>query len=666
MLFAICLTAFASSQEQPTQDSDAVAQLNGLRADVEYLASEELRGRSVEDDTIDVAADYIADRMQTIGLQTNLFSGSPMQTLSINIQPKPGPPANNRIAIDHADGAFPRIKASLGDGMNPMAIGSGSGQVMGPLVFVGYGITAPKLNYDDYLGVDVAGAIVVMIRKEPGASDPSSKFDGTKNTRHAFFTTKVQNAIKHGAAGIVLINDPNSIRKQVQEVQNSVDRERQRMTTIKQQIENLPGGAVKIRANLTKKLAAMDSMIESLQVDMQQAERGVLGTSQAGQRGKDSVPVVSVARDLVDEVLQKSVGKSVSQIEDEINRNTRPQSFVVPKVRAALRVELKPAVARTSNVIGVLPGRGALADQSVVVGAHYDHVGMGGMGSLAPGTIATHNGADDNASGTAAMLATAAKVKSVLQANESHRRVIFIAFTGEERGLLGSKHYVRNPRFPLRSTVAMINLDMVGRIRDNELTIYGTGSGTGLDALVEQINQRQQFKLFKVPTGYGPSDHQSFYEAGVPVLFFFTGLHNDYHRPSDDFDKIDFGGLTRITDTVSSATLALATKPDRPLFVQTENKVQVRRQMTAFLGVSLSDRGDHVVLSELVADGPGELGGLMIGDKLVKLGNKQIRRSSEVLEMMRKHSPGEELKVQVDREGNPLNFTIRLGTRPGG
>ncbi len=166
-----------------------------------------------------------------------------------------------------------------------------------------------------------------------------------------------------------------------------------------------------------------------------------------------------------------------------------------------------------------------------------------------------------------------------------HRRIIFIAFTGEERGLVGSKHYVRSPGFRSESTVAMVNMDMVGRLRDNELTVYGTGSAPMMNEILDQANERQQFNLFQVATGYGPSDHQSFYEAGIPVMFFFTGLHNDYHRPTDDFDKINFGGLTRITDTVSEVTFQLATRENRPQYAKTEGLAKIRRQMTAYLGV---------------------------------------------------------------------------------
>ncbi len=654
--------------ERPV-DHDAevsAAALRQLKADVDYLASEELRGRSVADDSIDQAATYIADRMSGIGLDTDVIEQSPFQTLNVPLGARAGPRENNRVVLSHQQDKFDRIAASLGEGMNPLAIGSGSGKVRGPLVFAGYGITAPKLKYDDYAGIDADGAVVIVLRKEPGAADPDSPFDGKRNTRHAFFATKIDNAIKHGAAAVILVNDPQSVSDGLNNEQRRIDRELERKSKIQQQIENLPEKAVNSRKALAEKIASVDSMVESMKGELQWVGRGVLGISAAGERpvGKDSIPVVSVARDIVDRVLSKTEGSSLAEIETSINESYAPQSLQLSGATANLSVELKPTLAATSNVIGVIGGQGELADQTVILGAHYDHVGMGGYGSLAPGTVAVHNGADDNASGTAAMLSIAAQLQQRLADRSSHRRVVFIGFTGEERGLLGSKHYVRNPRFPLESTVAMVNLDMVGRLRDNELTVYGTGSGDSLDAIVERANERQQFKLFKVPTGYGPSDHQSFYEAGLPVLFFFTGLHNDYHRPSDDSDKINFGGLTRITDIVSEVTFELAVRDQRPAYVETENRVQIRRQMTAFMGVSLADRGDHVVLSGLAEGGPAEKGGLRLGDRLDKLGDKAVKTSADVLGIMRSRSPGDRLKVEVTRSGNPVEVTIRLAPRP--
>ncbi|WP_218933397.1 M28 family peptidase [Rubripirellula lacrimiformis] len=687
---AASITSTRSIAESPTDSDRESVQLKRLREDVAYLASEELRGRSVADDTILLAADYIADRMNNVGLDTTSFGGSPFQQVAISLGPQAGPAANNRVVIriepqapdaqgsagesdspNEADHRGTAIVADLGDGMNPMAIGSTRGQLTGPVVFAGYGITAPKLGYDDYSGIDVAGSIVVIMRKEPQANDPDSRFDGTKNTRHAFFSTKIQNAIRHGASAIIFVNDRDSISEKVDDQKRRIAAELERRETIQKQIAGLPAEATNSRETLAKRIAGIDSMVESMTADLQRIQRGVLGISDAGDRPPSapgepvvSIPVVSIARDLVDQMTRQTTGKTVGELEASIHQSLRPASEVLSGVSITMAVDMKEGNRESPNVVGVLEGRGPMASETVVVGAHYDHVGMGGVGSLAPGTIAVHNGADDNASGTAAMLATAAAMVQRLADVPDHRRIVFIAFTGEERGLLGSKYYVRHPRFSIDATVAMINLDMVGRVRDNELTVYGTGSADSIESIVDAANAETQFDLFKVPTGYGPSDHQSFYEVGVPVLFFFTGLHNDYHRPSDDFGKIDFGGLTRITDITCNSTFELATRRERPRYAVTDRQVQIRRQMTAFLGVTLSDRGDQVAITGLTPGGPAEQSGIRVGDRLNTIAGKPIRRSSDVLERLRNQSPGDEVKIEVFREGKSVLLVPRLVARP--
>ena len=645
---------------------DREKQLEQIQADIRFLASEELKGRSVADDTIKEAAEYVANRMASIGLETDVIDGAPLQPVAVNLGARVGAADNNQITIT-AIGKEP-LSGNLEDGLSPMAIGSSSGAVNGPLIFAGYGITAPEFDYDDYEGIDAAGATVIILRKEPQQNDANSKFAGTRNTRHAFFATKIDNAIKHGANAVILVNDPESVLQSIMNVKSKITQENERKAKLLKQLETLPKEATNNRKTLTDKVAGAERMIDSLQMELNEAKRGMLGVTDAGERpaGKDSIPVLSVARDLIDQALTQSTGKSLTELEKSIDDTGAANSVRLPETSVALEIELKPTVADTANVIGILPGRGPLAQETVIVGAHYDHVGMGGYGSLAPGTIAVHNGADDNASGTATMLATAKQMHDALADVSNHRRVVFIAFTGEERGLIGSRHYVRNPRFPLETTVGMVNLDMVGRLRDNELTVYGTGSGDSLDAMVEAANERQQFNLFKVPSGYGPSDHQSFYEGGVPVLFFFTGLHNDYHRPTDDFDKIDFGGLTRITDIVSDVTFELATRKDRPKYVETENRVRIRRQLTAYMGASLANRGNQVEVSGLTADGPAERAGMKVGDQLDKLGGKNVTSSADVLEVMRSRSPGQKLPVQLTRDGETLTITVELAARPGG
>ena len=666
-VFAIS-TPEATAVERPGKVAEAAGLQAQMRADVEYLASEELRGRDSAEPSIQVAADYIVDRMKSLGMTTDAVGGEPFQSVNVELGAQPGTPEHNLATFSFASDDKDTINAQLSEDMNPLSIGAVKGEASGSVAFVGFGITAPKLKYDDYAGIDTKGKVVIVLRKEPGAADPRSPFDGVRNTRHAYFATKIENAVKHGAAAVMIVNDKKSIDEATKITRYKISQEEQRRERIQDQIKKLPKEAKNSLNTFRMQLDAVNASIESMNLELERSQRGLLGISAAGSATKEQIdiPVVSISRNLVDQLLQDSKGESLDEIESAINDTIRPRSHAFDELTCSLEVQLKPTSADSPNVIGFIEGKGDLAKESVIIGAHYDHVGMGGYGSLAPGTVAIHNGADDNASGVASMLAAARQVKEGLAGHESHRRVVLIAFTGEERGLIGSKYYVKHPVFPLETTAAMINLDMVGRLRDNELTIYGTGSADALDEIVENANESRAFELFKITTGYGPSDHQSFYKAGVPVLFFFTGLHNDYHRPSDDSDKIDFGGMTRITDMVSDVTLRLATRSERPKYAETENKVQIRRQLTAYLGVTLSDRGDHVVISSVSAKSPAQQGGLQPGDQFSRLGKRRIRTSTDVFELLRNRKPGDTITVQVLRQGNLLDVKVKLGKRPTG
>jgi hypothetical protein len=680
-----------ATPETPRNESDPVVSAveASLRTDVQYLASEELRGRSVTDDTIDVAADYISGRMAGIGLDVSMIDGSAYQPVSIPIDVQAGQAANNYARFEFVDGFDGKIAdenvmtAELDRDMMPMSIGSATGYVQAPLAFVGYGISAPKYQYDDYAGIDVNGHVVIVLRKEPQAPDPDGRFDGVKFTRHAFFATKMKQAMNHGAVAVIFVSDAESTKREVQQIQTRIDGELSRKKRLNNQLQVLPTEAINTRSALEEKIATIDSIVAGMKTKRLAVQSGVMTVATAGPPAKgNNIPAISVSRNLISKLLREAgdgpaskpeLGKSLVEIESKIDSTLLPQSKVLEGVTVSLSVSIEPSSRTSNNVIGVLKGRGELANETVIVGAHYDHVGMGGVGSLAPGTIAIHNGADDNASGTAALLSAAAQIKTQLASAANHRRVVFIAFTGEERGLLGSKHYVRHSRFPMESTVAMINMDMVGRLRDNELTVYGTGSADTMDGIVDRANasladRGGTFNLFKVPTGYGPSDHQSFYEAGVPVLFYFTGLHNDYHRPSDDFVKIDFGGLTRITDIVSESCRLIAISPDRPRYVETEKKFKMRWQKTAVLGVSLSDTQNErgtpsVFVSGLKPNGPAMKAGIRQGDQLIQIGQDRVQRSGEVLSSMRGKKPGEKLDLRVLRNGEILVIPVNLAER---
>lgn len=245
------------------------------------------------------------------------------------------------------------------------------------------------------------------------------------------------------------------------------------------------------------------------------------------------------------------------------NRAAEVRAAAERGATARIETDVRPVVADARNVVAVVPGSDSLAAaEYVIVGAHYDHLGLGGEGSLADGVGRIHNGADDNASGTAALIEVARAVSRAQPA----RTVVFIAFTGEERGLWGSRFFVEQPTVPLRRTVAMVNLDMVGRLEDRPLTVHGTGTATGWPELLAHANASisRPLDLESHPSGSGPSDHASFDAAGIPALHFFTGTHPDYHRPGDDWEKIDGAGLERIIELVSALVVTLATPSQVP------------------------------------------------------------------------------------------------------
>jgi hypothetical protein len=342
--------------------------------------------------------------------------------------------------------------------------------------------------------------------------------------------------------------------------------------------------------------------------------------------------------------------------------------------RAELSTDVGPSTVEARNVVALLPGRDpGRAHEVVVVGAHYDHLGRGGEGSLAPDSRDIHNGADDNASGTAALLEVA---RRLAEGPAPERPVLFLAFSGEERGLLGSAHYVAQPTIPLDDAVAMLNMDMVGRLRNNTLTVYGMATAAEWEALVREVNAERPrpFELSLLPDGFGPSDHSSFYGAGIPVLHFYTNTHSEYHRPEDDWQTIDGPGLDRIAGYVADVTGALAGAAGRDVVALTP-QAGAGRPAT---GEAASGRGYGpyfgsipdmapidfgVRLSGVREDSPAERAGLRAGDVLVRFGGQEVADLYAFTYALRDRQPGDRVEVEVLRDGQRLTLYAVLGER---
>ncbi len=377
----------------------------------------------------------------------------------------------------------------------------------------------------------------------------------------------------------------------------------------------------------------------------------------------EMVPTLYCTRKLADQLIKAGCGKSLEDLEKAIDETGKPQSVLLDGIEVKGETNLKKNDTPVRNVIALMPGAGSLKDEYVVVGAHYDHVGMGGMGSLAPGTVAVHNGADDNGSGTVTMLEVARQLSQLK--SENRRSVLFMAFTAEESGLLGSAHYVRNPRWPLEKTVAMINLDMVGRLLNDELTVYGTGTASEFPAIIDRLNSKFNFKIVKVPQGRGASDHANFYDAKIPVFHFFTGLHNEYHRPTDDVDLINVGGMERISRMVSDLAREIIETPARPNYLEIRGSAAPRSQAgagRAMIGIRF-DRSltAPVKIQDVVAGGPAANAGLQAGDTIVSINKQAVNNIGEFRSEMSKLKTRSNRTIGYSRGDNTQTVDIKLG-----
>lgn len=320
------------------------------------------------------------------------------------------------------------------------------------------------------------------------------------------------------------------------------------------------------------------------------------------------------------------------------------------------------------NVVASLPGAGPLADEVVLLGAHYDHLGRGGPGSLDPdSTGVVHNGADDNASGVAALLAAAEALKR-RAAPRRHRTIVFAAFAAEELGLLGAQYLARHPPYAPRRTAAMLNFDMVGRLQDSVVMVIGTGSAREFPALVRAAAHEQGLTVTLSPDPWGRSDHSAFYAQRIPVLHFFTNTHSDYHRTTDDWEKINPQGIVRIAHVAADIAWRVATMEEHLTLLD----IQAPAPATgggygAWLGTipDMSGSPGGVRITGVRAGSPAEAAGLKGGDIITKLGRFDVRNLYDLTDALRAYSPGDTVEIVILRDQAQLRTRATLGRRGG-
>jgi aminopeptidase YwaD len=486
----------------------------------------------------------------------------------------------------------------------PLAYSS-NGALNALAVFAGYGfdIDQDSLKWKDYEGMDVKGKWVMILRADPELDSMESKFIPFSDLRGKILTAK-----DHGAAGVLVVT-PVALDKEDKLIQLSTDN------------NDVTSG----------------------------------------------IPVINIKRKVANLLIQSS-GFRIDSLEKLLNKTKQPRSFGIPlMVDATTSILLKRD--KTENVIGLLVGNDPLLkDEYIVIGGHYDHLGFGGTGSgsRVPDTVAVHNGADDNASGTAMVIELAGKLASVKK--DLKRSIIFVSFGGEEMGLLGSKYFVDHCPIDIKKVKAMFNFDMVGRFdKDkNSISVSGTGTAIESDSIVKKYENGLSFSVTHSPDGYGPSDHAAFYSSNIPVLYFTTGAHTDYHTPLDDADKLDYEKEKEIGDFAYNIIMDVDDM-SKPLAFKAsgskESSGRGGRRLNVKLGIMPDFSGTEkqgLRVDGVTKDGPAYKGGILKGDIIISINGMKVRDIYEYMSRLGKLKHGQTISVEVIREEKNEILLIQL------
>ena len=506
------------------------------------------------------------------------------------------------------------------------------GKIEGPLAFAGYGISAGKFDYDDYAGFDPTDKVLLILRHEPKDEDPEAAFGGETPSCHALFSRKARVAAEKGAKGLLIVNAPN----------RDPDR---------------------------------DQLYPWHDSDTHQSY---------------SLPIAHISRQIANAILEQAGMTNLTTLEEKLDQERKPLSTDLEGITVDIETGVKYVEGR--NVLGLLEGEGR-GDEFIVIGAHHDHLGKVRPHRGESKEPVIHNGADDNASGTAGVIELA---RAFASGPRPQRSILFMTFDAEELGLLGSRHFVDHPTVELEKIVAMITLDMIGRMNQDRFAIYGVGTGKEfrelLDAYAEELTLS-----FKAPASgsgfFGGSDHHSFYQKDIPVLFAFTGVHKQYHTPEDDWELIDGDGATKVLQLMHPAISEIASMGERPTFVSAEEEQAAREaqkeaeaqaeaeeeteqeqaadERPARPGrprASLRIIPDHAydgdggfrVLS-VIQDGPAAKAGMKDGDLIVRIADEPVSDIYSYMEALKPHQPGDQVEVVVKRGEEQVKLKVTLG-----
>ena len=577
---------------------------------VNTLANPWMEGRQPGTRGDDLATEYMEFYMRQAGLQPAFKDESGdaswRQPFRFQVSRRPVPPKLQSASLMHGKSEFIR-----GEDYSILA-NSGSATVTAPMTFVGYAIEDGVNGYDSFGdNDDLSGRIAVMLRYEPLDGSGISRWSEENFSTHAGIQGKMQSLIDRNAAGIIMVTPPKAV-------------------------DGRPG-------------------LETL-------------STTTNYRPKAEIPVVHISPSQADMLLKKAHpdGLGLSSLRKAADRDTIDTLDLNDDELLTMATSLTPGGIETRNVAGILPGKGDLAEEWLIIGGHYDHLGTGYVGSRSRGNNDYHNGADDNASGIASVLVLADRLSKTAETTDDDRRsVLFVGFGAEEAGLHGSDYFVENPPMDLDAVTCMLNFDMMGRLGKNGLQLLGTGTAEEFDEILPRLVSETTMVVNATPSGTGPSDHTNFYTKDIPVLFFFSGVTDEYHTPEDEAWTVNPEGAIAIVNLAEKLSEELLTREDILTFRESNESSPRRTGNSVRLGVmpGYTAQVDEGVLIEAVSSNTAaEEAGIKAGDILMSWNSKEIDGPGGLMNFLRESKPGDEVEVVLFRDGKTME-TVQIKLR---
>ena len=596
-----------------------------------FLCDPALEGRSADVKGNKIAADFLEWHFKQMGLEpafpveatsaaTPTGSMSYQQPFSVRGDVEVTQAEMSWAYKGNGD-ASTTVTLKAGEDFNVLGC-SGDGDVTGPLEFVGYAI---EEGPDGYAGfkkdTDLKGKIAVVLRFEPVTTEGKSKWTNFGRwSQRAGLVEKIKAAVSRGAVGVVLVNPPG----------------------------------------------ADDPRIEKLE------------TAKTTRFGGLPVPVVMATIPAVNKILEHAdaEGRSLLKLRTLADEGGVQIALDAHGVQMTLKAKIHQNQLPTQNVGAVLKGKGALASEYLIIGGHYDHVGYGYVGGATPSNIGKlHPGADDNASGATGVVLAAKVLKdqyAKLGDNANARSIMFLDFSGEEMGLLGSDYFVKHTPIAASAIVAMLNMDMIGRLTNNKLEVDGVGTAENFETYLKPMLDKAKFDYTLGQSGRGPSDHATFYGADIPVLHLFTGTHVDYHQPTDTLEKINIEGAVRVVNLMTDIAYQLATTAEKPKFKPTSGGSPAGNipRANVRLGIAPGDYSGQqpgVLVGEVFEGTSADKAGIKKGDRIIKWGGEELSGVEGMMAHLATHKPGDKVEMVIVRDGKEMTIVVTmLGREPRG